>query len=204
MLTEEIYHEARGEFFDYLQDYNRERKPQDFLVAKFPLDDFLRQALYRRLDSLAIRAKTMAEHENNPIFPIQNQAQRLILTQLFHGVLLCGRLANRALKYRSTNLYEDFEHQYKLELWRFICTNIKKFNPERKKDLERSQFVILLNSCSQGIFYEGLFKIIGNNVDLRPQYQSSKGENKYFQMIPMDELHHEILVSNENLSLSEG
>lgn len=201
----EIYAEAHQTLVNSVADQKHEDEISSLLL-RFPLTDFLKTALYQRIDRLALKAKKMAvavAQEPDKSFLPHNKEQQATLTQLFNAILLTGRLARPDRKFTQLQSAEDVYHEYLMQLWQFICKNVERFDLNKSHvalDPGRSKFMIFVNASSHYLFLKAVANCIDKSL---PSGSIKKEKNKKYQVISIDELPQDLEAPETEISLAE-
>lgn len=179
-IYEEIHHEVKQELITICHgdsDYEEWEKS----LRKYPVNNFLKQSIYLRIDKLAAGVQQLPE------IAAKNPQKLRASTQLFNALLLSSRLKRPQQDKLDSQTYEDIWAESLTELWRFICNKIDKFDENKIASDNRkvSKFLIWINSSMKFIIKRCYFKIIDTQSQkIRENYQIINIDNQEGEEIP--------------------
>ncbi|MEM7715776.1 MAG: hypothetical protein AAF349_19745, partial [Cyanobacteria bacterium P01_A01_bin.68] len=192
-IHQEIYHHVHQVLLCRASDTDDEYKLQK-LLDKFPLDNYLKEELYKRIDILAVNTKKIGTTlEPQQLYPPETEDYLSVCQQLFYATRLCGKTKRPYINYRK--FYPDIIHEYEIQIWRFICREIGKFNHIKSQNencSNNSHFINWLNGCSHNLFKKAL-NIYNKTSPELPLIRHS---------IDSDKDDTSMLVCNEEIALS--
>ncbi|MDJ0619750.1 MAG: helix-turn-helix domain-containing protein [Calothrix sp. MO_192.B10] len=160
-IHQEIYSQVREKISRRLEGEYIYNIPST-LVRVMPIDQLLKQALYQRIDLLAIKTKKIAiALVPEKLYPPRNKEYLSACQQLFYAVLFSGRLKHPGKNYRYSHVYPDIIDEYEIEIWQFICKKVQDFDFNKQYNMRIlgiSYFMIWLNSCADFLLKKAYVK----------------------------------------------
>ncbi len=108
------------------------------------------------------------------------------------------------INYRTSKFYQDIVHEYEMQIWRFICKQIRNFEYDKSQNISDenlSRFMVWLNGCSTNLFKKALDKYNKTSPELLLIEDSLNDEsNDYTNAITSSE---EIPLSAKIINLIE-
>jgi len=160
-----IHQEIYGQVYQILlQEASNVRDANELqkLFIKLSLDNLFKQQIYQQIDILAINAKTIGKSLNiEQLYPPETKKYLSACQQLFYATRISGKMKRPYINYRTSKFYQDIVHEYEMQIWRFICKQIKNFEYNKSQNISDenlSRFMAWLNGCSTNLFKKALDK----------------------------------------------
>ncbi|MBV6622411.1 MAG: hypothetical protein KI793_05555 [Rivularia sp. (in: Bacteria)] len=202
-IHEEIYHQVYQILLREASNVYDEQQLQKLLL-KLSLDDLLKQEIYQSIDILAINARELSQSlDTQQLYPPATKEYLSGCQQLFYATRICGKTKRPYLNYRTSKFYQDIVHEYEMQIWRFICREIKKFEHGKNQNINDenvSCFMAWLNGCSTNLFKKALAKYNKTSPEMLLIEDNLKENNDYTNLLAF---HEEMSLSAKIINLIE-
>ncbi|NJM22199.1 MAG: hypothetical protein HC836_43705 [Richelia sp. RM2_1_2] len=202
-IHQEIYHQVYQIILQEASNVCDENELQKLFI-KLPLDNLLKQQTYQQIDILAINAKTISQSLNiQQLYPPETKKYLSACQQLFYATRISGRMKRPYINYRTSKFYQDIIHEYEMQIWRFICEQIRKFEYDKSQNISYenlSRFMTWLNGCSNNLFKKALDKYNKISPELLLIEDNLNENNDYINTLASSE---EIPLSAKIINLIE-